>query len=248
MKHFIITWTLAVVSATSVLASPTGTTGDRLQADFGMAIESGQAPRVLKMLSPEIRGEVDEAVLQRLLDQIRIKLGRRKSSKQTSVRSVRRDGHHVIDSTAEVVYAKGTATIKLKAVDGKLVGFDYDSKALGDWFDRPANNKQYEEMGTQFVRAMLIGNEARAFRMLHASLQEQLGPDFKSMTQSARKTIEPEHGLKVAVRNSRMVETKGTPKLLIDLDLFNGETTGTCEIQIQFVGMRGHLTGFHFNK
>ena len=96
-----------------------------------------------------------------------------------------------------------------------------------------------------------MGSVATAFDMMHPVLQEQLGKDdFAAMAAVTRGTINAEDGLTITVDNSRMLDSTddSAPTMLIDFDLVNGDITGTCKTKIQFVGMRGHLLGFHFNK
>ncbi len=251
MKTFVLTCVLAIVTTVTAFAGPGQMTGQQLQDAFESAIQSGKASNVIQMLTVEIRSEVDEPVLQRLLEQIDTKLGRVQSRTQTSLRSSVNGKNRIIESIAEVTFEKGSATIDLNSVDGRLTGFNVSSKRLVSWLDRPSSNGLYERMGSDFIRTLLMSDISTAFDMMHPVLQKQLGrEDFAAMAEAARGTIDADNGLEISVNNSRMLEGKdgATPTMLIDFDLVDGDLTGTCEIKIQFVGMRGHLLGFHFNK
>jgi len=250
MKTLVLTFALAIVAA-AANAAPERMTGQQLQDAFETAIQSRKADNVLRMLTDEIRSEIDEPVMQRLLEQINTNLGLARSRTQTGLRSIVDGQKHIIESVAEVTFENGEATIELNSVDGKLTGFNVSSKKLINWLDRPSSNALYERMGSEFIRTVMLDNVSTAFDMMHPLLQKQLGrDDFAAMAEVTRGTIDADNDLTIGVNNSRMLETKAdsAPTMLIDFDLRNGDITGTCEINIQFVGMRGHLLGFHFNK
>ncbi len=266
MKTLVLTFALTVVAAAvtaaacgyvavtvtaAANAAPERMTGQQLQDAFETAIQSQKADNVLRMLTDEIRSEIDEPVLQRLLEQINTNLGPARSRTQTGLRSIVDSKRHIIESVAEVTFENGEATIELNSVDGKLIGFNVSSKKLINWLDRPSSNALYERMGSEFIRTLMLGNVDTAFEMMYPMLQKQLGKDdFAAMVEVTRGTIDADNDLTITVNNSRMLETNedSAPTMLIDFDLRNGDVTGTCEIKIQFVGMRGHLLGFHFNK
>lgn len=245
-----LTFALTIVAA-AANAAPERMTGQQLQEAFESAIQSRKADNVLRMLTNEIRSEIDEPVMQRLLEQINTNLGPAVSRTQTGLRSIVNEHRHIIESVAEVTFENGDATIELSSVDGNLSGFNISSKKLINWLDRPSSNTLYERMGSDFIRTLMLGNVDTAFEMMYPILQKQLGrDDFAAMAEVTRGTIDADNDLRIAVNNSRMLETKpdSAPTMLIDFDLRNGDVIGTCEIKIQFVGMRGHLLGFHFNK
>lgn len=250
MKMLALTFALTIVAA-AANAAPERMTGQQLQEAFESAIQSRKADNVLRMLTNEIRSEIDEPVMQRLLEQINTNLGPAVSRTQTGLRSIVNEHRHIIESVAEVTFENGDATIELSSVDGNLSGFNISSKKLINWLDRPSSNTLYERMGSDFIRTLMLGNVDTAFEMMYPILQKQLGrDDFAAMAEVTRGTIDADNDLRIAVNNSRMLETKpdSAPTMLIDFDLRNGDVIGTCEIKIQFVGMRGHLLGFHFNK
>lgn len=249
MKNFLIVAVVALTSSTLSAGEPP-TTGQQLQQGFFRAVESGKAQSVLQMMHPALVKQIDSPVLQTLIKKINRDLGRSSMIEQTTVSSVNDGDQHVVETTAEVVCEKGVITVSLKAVNGIIVRFDVASEKIVGWLDQPSSNTQYEQQASDFVRTMLRGKSDKAFDMMHAALQKQLGrDDFNAMVQQTSATIEQEMPLHVTVKNSRMVETKGDslPTMLIDVDLRSGELSGTCEVKIQFEGLRGHLLGFRFN-
>lgn len=253
MRTFIICTTLVALTTTAGHASPGGRTrtGHQLQADFCKLLERGKVEPVMQMFGSNLKSEIDAPVLQRWLEQMASKLGRVRTIEQKTVHSNMRAGKHHLSTTAMVTCEKGNLLVGLRAVDGRIIGLDLESKQLVNWLDKPATTVLYEEMSRQFLREMLTGDTTKAFNMLHPVLRKQLGKDdFLTVCKQCRKNFDPSQDLTMTTQTTWMDEPQENkaPTLRIDIGIRHGEIEEACEMKIQFVGLKGHLLGFHFNK
>ncbi len=240
MFHFRIT------AVAALLLGMITTVQADVQQDFFSAVQSGQVKQLTKQMRPELLVEIDEPVLAAWMNAINEKLGSVKNIQQTGFSNEGGLTNRIKTSDATIHFERGTATSSLKTVNGELIGFNVTSAELGDdWFQGPTTTTVYEEMGLTFIKRFLAGQTDDAYAMCHPALQEVIDAEtFAQMSQGIRENA---GALKSATfKSSRMDLSDGGQTLLLNFNINCEEATGTCEIKVQFVGMKGHLLGYDF--
>ncbi len=236
---------LTISMTLSALAFAMPAYGD-MQEDFFRAVQSGQIERLTAQMRPELLVEIDEPVLAAWMNAVNERLGSIQSMSYTGFELKQTDDGTLRSTTATVKFSQGTATSELTALDGRLIGFNVTSDDLGDdWFQGPTSVDLYQEMGRTFILRFMTGRTDDAYAMCHEALQEVIDRDsFQQMIDivqnqaGALKSIE--------FRDSRMELADDEQNLLLNFDFATEKGTGTCEIKVQFVGMKGYLLGFNF--
>lgn len=234
------------ITAASLVLGMIATAQADVQQDFFKAVQSGKVQQLTKQMRSELLVEVDEPVLAAWMNAINEKLGSVKSIQQTGFANEGGLTDRTKTSDATIQFEHGTATSSLKTMNGKLIGFNVTSAELGDdWFKGPTDTKLYEEMGRTFIKRFLAGQTDDAYAMCHPALQEVIS--VESFVEMSRAVRENAGTLKSATfKSSRMDLSDGGQTLLLNFDINCEEATGTCEIKVQFVGMKGHLLGYDF--
>jgi hypothetical protein len=198
------------------------------------------------LMRPELLVEIDEPVFLAWMSAFNERLGQVQSIKHTGLELKQTENGSMRTTTATVTFEKGTASSSLTALEGKLIAFNVTSDELGtDWFKGPASTELYQELGRNFIERFLKGQTDDAYAMCHEALQEVIDRDsFQQMIDIVRNE---DGALKsVTYKDSRMDITEDGQNLLLNFDLVTEKGTGTCEIKVQFVGLKGHLLGFEF--
>ena len=217
-----------------------------VQEDFFKAVQSGKAKELTQQMRPELLVEIDVPVLTAWMNAINDRLGPFKSIQQTGTTSEGGLTNPIKTSEATIQFERGTASSTLKTMGGKLIGFNVTSNELGDdWFKGPTETKLYEELGQTFIKRFLGGQTDEAYAMCHPALQQAIDAEaFEQMSQQIRGNA---GALKsTTFTDSHMDISDDGQYLLLNYDINCAEATGTCEIKIQFVGMKGHLLGYDF--
>ena len=239
-----ITTRIAIVLSLVLGAFTTAQAGT--QQDFFRALQSGQVKQLTEQMRPELLEQVDEPVLAAWVNAMNEQLGAVRSIKQTSFEKEANLTISTEKTEATVEFERGTATSSLKTANGKIISFNVVSAELDeDWFQGPADTKLYQELGKTFIKRFLNGQANDAYAMCHPALQEVVDADaFVVMVEQIRGSA---GSLKEATfKESRMDLSAGGQTLLLDFDINCEKATGTCEIKIQFVGLKGHLLGYDF--
>ncbi len=234
------------ITTASLVLGMIATAQADIQEDFFKAVQSGQVKQLTKQMRPELLVEVDEPVLAAWMNAINEKLGSVKSIQQTGFANEGGLTNRIKTSDATIQFEHGTATSSLKTMNGEIIGFNVTSPELGDdWFQGPTDTRVYEEMGITFVKRFLGGQTDDAYAMCHPALQEVIS--VESFVEMSRSIRENAGALKSATfKSSRMDLLDDGQTLFLNFDISCEKATGTCEIKVQFVGMKGHLLGYDF--
>lgn len=216
------------------------------QEDFFRALNSGQTKQLTKLMRPELLEQIDVPVLDAWMKAMNERLGPVRSIDQTNVSNENKLTLRIESTEATVEFERGKAKSTMQTVNDKLIKFNVTSEQLGDdWFQGPADTQIYQELGITFIKRFMNGQTEEAYEMCHPALQKAVNAEaFAGMVQQIR---EAAGSLKeVTFQKSRMDFSDDTQDLLLDFDITSENATGTCEIKIQFVGLKGHLLGFDF--
>ncbi|MGD9857616.1 MAG: hypothetical protein AB7U20_21950 [Planctomycetaceae bacterium] len=217
-----------------------------IQDDFFRAVQSGKLKQATDHMRPELLREIDEPVFQAWMNAINERLGAVQTIKHTGLELKQTENGPMRSTTATVTFEKGTASSSLTTVDGKLIAFNITSEELGDdWFQGPTSTDLYQQLGRTFIERFMRGETDDAYAMCHAALQEVI--DRESFQQMIDIVRNEDGALKtVNFKDSRMEISEEGQDLLLNYEIVSEKGTGTCEIKVQFVGMKGHLLGFEF--
>ncbi|MCA9073761.1 MAG: hypothetical protein KDA93_01920 [Planctomycetaceae bacterium] len=216
------------------------------QDDFFRALNSGQVKQLTQQMRPELLEQVDAPVLEAWMTAMNERLGRVRSIEQTSITNENKLTTQIESTEATVEFERGTATSTMQTADGKLIKFNVVSEQLGDdWFKGPTDTKIYEELGKTFINRFMKGQTDDAYAMCHPALQEVVDAEaFAGMVQQIQGAAGSLQQL--TFKESRVDISEDAQYLLLYYDIKSEKATGTCEIKIQFVGLKGHLLGFDF--
>jgi hypothetical protein len=216
------------------------------QESFFAAMDTGRTKPLLDLMGPELRIEVDEPVLEVWQKSINERLGKVVAVNETASETRQTLTGKFVDSTATVQFERGTANSALTIYNGKLLAFNVTSDDLGnDWFKGPASTQLYQDLGMTFITRFLADEGDAAYGMFHPALKEVISrEELGQMIQTVRTNAGAVKT--VTFKDSRLELTPETQLLFLNFDLDCENADGTCEIKIQFVGMRGHLLGFNF--
>ncbi|MBX3440520.1 MAG: hypothetical protein KF861_23725 [Planctomycetaceae bacterium] len=235
---------MAVVAC--LLAIPYSAQAD-MQDDFFRAIQSGEIKQTIDHMRPELVKEIDQPVFQAWMNAINERLGGMQSIKPTGLEIKQTPNGTMRTTSAMITFDKGTASSSLTTLGGKLIAFNITSDQLGDdWFQGPTSTDLYQQLGRTFIERFLKGETDEAYAMCHEALQEVIDRDaFQQMIN----IVQGESGAlkSVTFRESKMDITEDDGQnLMLNFDIVSEKGTATCEIKVQFVGMKGHLLGFQF--
>ena len=216
------------------------------QDDFFRALNSGNTNQLTQMMRPELLEQVDVPVLDVWMQAMNERLGNVREVKQTSISNENTLTMRIQSTEAVIEFEQGNATSVMQTVNDKLIKFNVASEQLGDdWFQGPNDTQVYQELGTDFITRFLNGQTDEAYAMCHPALQEAVDAEaFARMVKQIRGSAGSLQ--EVTFKQSRMEITDDAQNLLLDFDITGEKATGTCEITIQFVGLKGHLLGFDF--
>jgi hypothetical protein len=236
---------IALVAAAFALSAAGAARADVTQQTFLDAIASGEPARVQTLMSPALAAEVDEPVLEAWMQAINERLGRATAITATDSPAPTMDGG-ATSTTARIRFERGTATSTLYVTDGRLQAFSVTSPDLGDdWFSGPTSPELYERQGEDLIRSVLTNDADGACERMHRSIAETIGRDgLSEMVAHIARQWGPLESVTIA--QSRLDLSPESQRLILTYDVACRRASGTCEVQIQFLGMKGHLMGFDF--
>jgi len=217
--------------------------GAKAQKAFFEAIGTGDVAKVMALMEPSLKADVDEVVLAAYMRAFNADLGAfkglSKSKFNTSSKTV--GGVTITASEGTVLFEKGEAASELVYKDDLLVKFDVESEALSeDWFPADLDTTLYREKGKTFLEAVLGGKVPDAYAMTHAEFQESIPLEkFQARIAGVLADVGP---LKSVKFDSQKLELGKSPKLLLYYLVENERGKTISLVKFQFVGLKGHLT------
>ncbi len=249
---------LAVVTSTVLSPGPlvaqeavpeseaSGIAGLEAHEAFLETLMEESSDQALARMDDRLLELVDGPVLMMLMKAVQENLGEVKEAKIIKSEEWDHEGETMVRTVSEVSFEQGTGTLSLTVgPDGKVLGFDLKSGKITDWLKEPADKSVYQQGSEHFIRLFLDGEVDKTFEMMHASLREAVPrSELEGMIERVRATNGDLEGVKFA--DDAWEVQDGLPTLLLNFDVECENRVATCEMKIQFVGMQGQITGFHF--
>lgn len=222
--------------------------GSQHQAKFFQALQSGDPKQVEALFHPALKDEVDEPVLAAWMQAVQTHLGAfqgmSKTNFSTSTKSTG-DGWFT-ESKGVVHFEKGQADSELVFRDQELVKFHVSSEKIpADWFKGPVGTALYQERGKQFLTQFLNSQVDAAYKMLHENMKKKVSADdFKTMIER----IAGKAGAMKSIAVASETPEEGGTSLRIFYKVQCENAALNANVKFEFVGMKGHLLGFHVTE
>ena len=216
-----------------------------LENRFYQSIGRGDVDTLCQMLHPALRAEVDRPVMEAWVEVVQARLGhcqsieRIASSRTQQLTGLRWEG------SSKVTFAKGVADGSLSTFNGQILSFQVQSEKMLDWFQGPRQIELYTATAEAFMTAFLATELTPAWELIHPALQDVVGREgLKTMMTRVVDNGGPLQGLQL--KSHRFSLEGGNPTLFLLYDLQCEQANGACQLEFQFVDMKGHLLGFDF--
>ncbi|MBI85875.1 MAG: hypothetical protein CMJ81_21985 [Planctomycetaceae bacterium] len=216
-----------------------------LENRFYQSIGRGDVDTFYRMLHPALRAEVDRPVVKAWLEVVQARLGRCQSiepvasSRTQQLTGVRWEG------SSKITFAKGVADGSLSSFNGQVLSFQVQSEKMVDWFQGPKKIEVYTARAAAFMTAFLDTELTPAWELIHPALQDVVGKEgLKRMMARVVDNGGPLQHLQL--KSHRFSLEGGNPTLFLLYDVECERANGTCQLEFQFVDMKGHLLGFDF--
>ncbi len=215
------------------------------QEQFYQSMGQGDLETVYQMFHPALREEVDRPVMGAWVEAAQANLGpclsieRIESSRTQQLTGLR------LEVSSIITFAKGVADGTLTVLDGQIIAFEVQSEKMVDWFQGPSEVGLYAETAEAFMTAFLSNEVTAAWERMHPALQEAVGKDaFEVMMAKVASNGGMVKNLQI--RSHQFTLEDDSQKLILLYDLECQWASGTCKIEFEFAGMKGHLIAFDF--
>ncbi len=249
MKRKLSCLLLAALSLQSILGLHGAQAGDfdpvtPRETKFYQSLGRGDADAAYDLMHPALQELVDRPVLEAWAKAIQERLGDYVRTNRLVTSGTQKLTGLETKLESEVVFERGTATASMRFFDQTMVAFHLDSDQLGDWFQGPSRIDLYTRRSETFIRAFLNQDTQAVKSLMHPALLEAAEAKLETMIQN----ISANAGAleTITLRSHRLSLEPNRQVLILDFDLQCDRASGHCEIEIQFVGMQGHLIGFDF--
>ena len=215
------------------------------EEQFYQSMGQGDLETVYQMFHPALREEVDRPVMGAWVEAAQANLGpclsieRIESSRTQQLTGLR------LEVFSKITFAKGVADGTLTVLDGQIIAFEVQSEKMADWFQGPSEVGLYAETAEAFITDFLSDEVTAAWERIHPALQEVVGKDgFETMMAK----IASNGGMleNLQLRSHRFTLEDDLQTLILLYDLQCERASGTCKIEFEFAGMKGHLIAFDF--
>ncbi len=225
------------------------TNGSDLHESFFQAVLSGEPNKVMDLLHPTLREQVDSPVLVQWMASVKANLGDlRKVRKKDFVGTAQvKDGIKVWQSAGKVDFQKGSAQSELEYRDWRIMQFRVQSERLpAEWFHDvlPGQTPLYRDRGKEFLTHFVAKEANETLQMMHESLRaasprEKLREEMQSVSGNLGK-------LKSVDCQSE--ETDGPGKLKILYRLQGEKAAAFASVRFRRDGMKYHLYAYRMNE
>lgn len=209
------------------------------QDDFWAAVGTGDASKVMAQFHPELRKEVDEAVLAAWVKAVNEKLGAFDKLALDGIDADYKttDQGDEFKTEGTAVFAKGEAKSLIRTIDGKVVQFQVNSDQIGDDWLTELDHTAYDEHARRYLDAVRAGEEDTAWAMMHEELQADVGQDkWSAMAQAL--------AAKLGEGELKLARHEFVPGKKAVLALWYEAAGGPVKLVYRPVGMKMHLMGF----
>ncbi|MEQ8787960.1 MAG: hypothetical protein RIC55_16760 [Pirellulaceae bacterium] len=217
------------------------------QDRFFVAVSSGDTQRVLDLMHPELRKQIDEPLLADWMKQVNASLGKYEGMSWSDWNTKWEVKNGVKRNLAEGTFnfARGDAQAEFVFVDDQLVSFHVDSdKIPKDWFHGPSDAAIYQQRGAEFLRHLYTGEFDKIDQKVRdafgtpvlenaaAEIKEQLGKVQKIEPDAQQWSDENGGRLSNCYRVEGDREVDGVHRFLY------------AQVDFGFSGLQGMPTGF----
>jgi hypothetical protein len=249
----VVAGALLLGAACLTACSSSGTPEESAQAQdkFFIAVGSGDPQRVMALMHPELKKQVDEPLLADWMKQLNASLGKYEGMSWTDWNASVKIENGVKYNKAKGTFnfAKGDAKGEFVYAGGQLTSFKVDSDKLPkDWFRGPSDPTMYRNRGADFLRHLY----ARQFEAAYA-LTDQRFRDSVSLQTLENAAAEMESAMgkvgKVEFDHQQWL-AEGGGRLAIYYRVesekpLDGVTPYLhAEVQFVFEGLKGFLMKF----
>ena len=216
-----------------------------IETAFYESVGRGDAKAAYKLMHPALQELIDLPVLEAWSIAARDNLGDYTSKTQTKFKSSRQLTGVKTDVESELVFENGTGTASMRIFDGRLVAFELQSDQLVNWFQGPSTIDIYSEKAEAFLSAFFNRNSERARSLMHDALKKEVADDkLETMIQGITDNAGSLES--ASLKSNRMSIEEDRQVLVLLYTIECEQASGECEMEIQFIGMQGHLISFNF--
>lgn len=237
---------IALVAAAFALSVAAAARAEVTPQEFFAAVASREPARLTAMMSPALAAEVDEPVLEAWMQAINERLGAATAITATDSPAPPASTADMARTTARVRFERGTATSTLYVADDRLQAFGFDSPDLGDdWFRGPTSTQMYQDLGARLIAKILANDADGTCDLCAPAVRETVGRDgMAEMVAHLADRWGPAES--VTCEDARLDLSPQSQRLILTYNVASRRASGSCEVQVQFLGMKGHLMGFTF--
>jgi hypothetical protein len=231
---------LALSFSTSLLAAPAA------QVQFFEHIASGDIRQLMSVMDAKLRGEFDAPVLDAWMVAFNERLGSVQTIRLTGWSQTATPQGTLVETSCDVTCQRGSAKSDLTVLNGKILAFNVKSEQMAGFFQGPTSTDRYEDLSKRFIRHFLAENVEAAHALCHQALQDVVP---REQLQEMMTLVVPRVGPldEISLQASRMDITDEADNLILEFEVVGSAGSVTCEITIEFVGLKGHLLGFNFH-
>ena len=220
--------------------------GSAKQETFFEAVGSGDSAKVMALIHPALRDQIDEPVLAEWMRAFNENLGAFKglSSSNFSTSTKMTDDGNVTESEGTVNFENGSARSQLAFLDGKITSFKVESEALpDDWFEGPSDRTFYHDRGEQMLRLFLAGDAAGTFATFHESYQE-VYPQAEVAEHAAQAAAALGALESIEATSDEYTESGPAQRLKVFYTVTCANRAAEATVTFRFVGLKGHIVEF----
>ena len=213
---------------------------------FFAGVASGEVTQLKGLMDPALTHQVDDPVLQVWVQALNERLGKVTAIQVADRSSKQTFNGTIVETTAEVQFEKGTASSEMTTVNGRLIAFNVQSAQLGtDWFHGPAETDLYTDLGASLIQKIMAAEADAAYDMMHEAVHQTMDRDsFRELV--GRLSANGGEFQTTKMTSSEMQITENSQMLVLNYEVMCTRASGTCEVKVQFIGLKGHLMGFQF--
>ena len=214
---------------------------------FFAGVASGEVSQLKGLMDPALTSQIDDPILQVWMQALNERLGKLTAVNETNRSSKQTFTAEIVETTAEIRCENGTATSHLTTANGKLIAFNVQSDRMEtDWFQGPAQTDLYTNLGAELIRKIMAAEADAAYDMMHEAVHEAM--DRENFRELVGRLSANGGELQTAkMISSEMQITDVSQMLVLNYEVTCTRASGTCEVKVQFIGLKGHLMGFNFN-
>jgi len=230
------------------------------------ALQTGDIGPVLADINERGKKDIDELVLQFIVDTFRKEYGEitPPSAADLKVVAVEVKGEMIKETSALVKFERGTATLQIAEVDGKLEGIQIGSPLMEEINTLHAGrmlspdgkelalkfNDYYAPQGERMLRLIVDGKDQEAFKCFYPEVQRELGWDkVQAYFARNREAMGAVEKIEFTGITAKFDQGKPKPNFILEYDMPSadqGLVNGIITFQI--IGVKAHIITLQFKK